>query len=331
MGLPVVVVSSVIRSTQQGESHGGVYLIDLETGRHHQCVDWDDQTIDWAGRGADRGLRGVAIHGSEVLLAASDEILVYDQSFQLQRSYRNPYLAHCHEISLEGDLLHVTSTGFDAVLTIDLETGEFVRGHHLAWSRLGRLRQRRLRHRGARPIPRSSTFDPREDGGPAASDTCHVNNVHAADGRLYLSGTGLGHVLEVVQDGLRSAARIPYGTHNARPFREGVLYNHTAKDAIVRQRGNHPRATATYPIPQHEPSDLRYADLPGDHARPSFGRGLCVVGDGVLVGGSSPATVTAYDIETGDVLRSVTLTRDVRNAIHGLDVWPFDMPPSDTP
>ncbi len=34
--LPVVVASSVVRSTLKGESHGGVYMVDLETGAAEQ-------------------------------------------------------------------------------------------------------------------------------------------------------------------------------------------------------------------------------------------------------------------------------------------------------
>jgi hypothetical protein len=43
----------------------------------------------------------------------------------------------------------------------------------------------------------------------------------------------------------------------------------------------------------------------------------------VVAGGSSPSTVTVYDLADNRRLLSVNLTMDVRNAIHGLEVWPF--------
>ena len=46
--------------------------------------------------------------------------------------------------------------------------------------------------------------------------------------------------------------------------------------------------------------------------------------DGRLVGGSSPATITVYDIDAGTTVTSVNISMDVRNAVHGLEVWPFD-------
>ena len=39
---------------------------------------------------------------------------------------------------------------------------------------------------------------------------------------------------------------------------------------------------------------------------------------------SSPSTVSVYDLAANTRLLSVNLTMDVRNAIHGLAVWPYD-------
>ena len=105
--LPRMIATSVVRATNQGESHGGVYLVDLLGGSFEQVIDWNEASISWEGRGADRGLRGIAFHEDLVLLAASDEIFVYDTELRLVGSHRNRYLKHCHEIAVDGDhLLH---------------------------------------------------------------------------------------------------------------------------------------------------------------------------------------------------------------------------------
>ena len=87
--LPTVIATSVIRSVQQGESHGGIYIIDLETGEVRQPVDWDNAAISWEGRGMDRGLRGIAFYHDYLYVAASDEKFVYDREFNIRKSYRN--------------------------------------------------------------------------------------------------------------------------------------------------------------------------------------------------------------------------------------------------
>jgi len=317
--LPKVVLSSVVRSSYKGESHGGVYLVELETGGTERVVDWNDPTIGWEGRGADRGLRGIAFHGDRVYLAASDEIFVYNERFELQESFRNRYLKHCHEITIAGDRLFAASTGFDSVLEYDLGTKTFARGYCLRFAPIWRIRQKL----GLRPRPRFRVFDPNEADGPARGDTCHVNNIFAKGGAIYVCGTGLGNVWRI--DGSRPSryAHVPYGSHNARPFRGGVLLNHTATDriAFVNLRG---RVLRSFPLPSYSERELENAALPRDLARQAFGRGLAVVGDDLIIGGSSPATVTAYRFDPPSVIGSVNVTMDVRNAVHGLEVWPFD-------
>ena len=47
--LPTVVATSVIRSATKGHSHGGVYLVDLDSAEATLVIDWDAADIDWLG------------------------------------------------------------------------------------------------------------------------------------------------------------------------------------------------------------------------------------------------------------------------------------------
>jgi hypothetical protein len=318
-GLPTVIMSSVVRASHQGESHGGVYLVDMATDSIEQVLDWDDPSIDWEGRGGDRGLRGIAFSDDRVFLAASDEIFIYDRGFRPLGSIRNPYLRHCHEITTSGHRLFITSTGFDSVLEYDLAAGRFVKGYCLRFGRLWRVRRLR-RSLGVHPRPRLSTFDPNEPNGPEPGDTSHINSVVFKDDTLYVSGVGLRNVWSVRDDGLQSYARIPYGSHNARPFRDGVLLNHTETDriAFISRAG---RSLRSFPLSHYEPDRLLHSGLSTDLARQAFGRGLAVVSDDLIVGGSSPATLTAYQFDPPEILKSINVSMDIRNAVHGLEVW----------
>ena len=86
--LPTLLASSVIRGSRLGESHGGLYRVDLERGTAELKLDWNDTGIDISGRGGDRGLRGIAFHGERILVAANAELLVLDQDFHC--SSRSP-------------------------------------------------------------------------------------------------------------------------------------------------------------------------------------------------------------------------------------------------
>ena len=78
-------------------------------------------------------------------------------------------------------------------------------------------------------------------------------------------------------------------------------------------------------VPRYDSSDLRHQDREESSiARAGYARGLCVLSDRVVAGGSSPSTISIYDLADNKTLLSVNLTMDVRNAIHGLEKWPYD-------
>ncbi|MGH9891681.1 MAG: hypothetical protein ACREA0_06810, partial [bacterium] len=296
----------------------GVYLVDLGSGDIEQVVDWDDGAISWEGRGAERGLRGIAFYEEVILIAASNRVIAFDRDFNVVDSFANPYLKHLHEIHRAGDLLWVSSTEFSSVLGFDLKQGRFSIACHVtrtypsSWA--GRL--------NAFPRYWLRNFDPQAPDEPPAKGSLHVNNVFVHEGSLLLSGTGARHVLEVADGQVRPYARVPRGTHNAHPFREGVLANHTASNriAFMSRRG---RLKRSFPIKTYQESELEHSSLPADHARQAFGRGLCTWKGRLLIGGSSPATISAIDFDTGERLACVNIRMDVRNAIHGLEIWPF--------
>jgi hypothetical protein len=77
-------------------------------------------------------------------------------------------------------------------------------------------------------------------------------------------------------------------------------------------------------VPRYPADELTHTDADDSGiARQGFARGLCVLSDSQVAGGSSPSTITVYDLGANETLLSVNLTRDVRNAVHGLEVWPY--------
>lgn len=324
-GLPRVVTTSVIRSASKGESHGGAYIVDLQAGKCEQVLDWNKDDIGWAGRGGDRGLRGIAFYGNHVLMASSNEILIYDSSFKLIESYTNQYMNWCHEIFVFGNSLYVTSTSHDSLLEFDLERGAFTKGYCIRRSNplglLGRVVRKILpSRRNAHPV--LSVFDPNKSRGPSAADTIHLNSVTVHDGVIYASGTGINALLSISEDQLATHAYIPRHSHNAQPYGDGVLLNSTREERTL-YTDCQGHVLGEFPVRKYPEELLLQSDTPKDHARPYFARGLCLDGKGLLVVGSSPATVTAWSLDSKEIVASVNLTMDIRNAIHGLDIWPF--------
>lgn len=303
-----LIATSVVRGSHPGESHGGVYLVDLGAREVHQALDWNTTGIDWQGRGGDRGLRGIAFDGEVVYIAASDELFAYTPDFRRIGSWRNPYLKHCHEIAAWERTLFLASTGFDAILGFDLDRRQF------SWAMQVVTNQFRFQGRG---------FDPRKENGPLMLNKLHLNNVQCTKGGMYLAGLKTGGMLLFNGREVHMAVELPPGAHNARPFRDGVLFNDTEAD-LLRYTGRDGAEDRAFRVPGYPAESLQNLDLdPSRVARQGFGRGLAVLSDTLVAGGSSPATISVYDLPRNERVLSVNLTMDVRNAIHGLEVWPY--------
>ncbi|MCH9693514.1 MAG: hypothetical protein K0U72_03315 [Gammaproteobacteria bacterium] len=305
--LPKLIATSVVRGSQQGESHGGIFIVDFDAQSGEQLVDWNTSGIDFDGRGADRGLRGITFDQDDVYVAASDELYCYDRKFERKRSFRNRYLKHCHEIVRMERRIFLTSTGFDCLLAFNLDTNEFDWGFQLIkqydqW--------------------KGYTFDPRGDAGPRAVNDFHINMVHVDSGGIFLSGLRTNALLQLESDwSVSEYCNLPPGTHNGRPWHGGVVFNDTANDCVrYVPRAGKPLA---FTVPSYDPEHIELAGIDDSKvARQGFGRGLCIVNDRLIAAGSSPSTISLYDTESRQKVGSVNLSMDIRNAIHGLEVWP---------
>lgn len=304
--MTALIATSVVRGSRQGESHGGVYLVDLDAEHVAQVIDWNTVDIDWQGRGWDRGLRGIEFDGDRIFIAASDELFAFDRDFRKLASWRSPYLKHCHEISRFKRRLYLTSTGFDSLLGFDLDRNRFAWGLRVSKG-----------NGGLRGVP----FNPAGEHGPPPSNLLHLNSVTALERGLYFSGLRTGGLLKFDGRSIREIASLPEGSHNARPHRDGILFNDSQADVV---RFASPAAQRVFRVPRYEEDQLTHRDLDDTRiARQAFARGLCVVDDHLVAAGSSPSTIALHDLDRVKTTLTVTLSFDIRNAIHGLEVWPY--------
>ena len=160
--------------------------------------------------------------------------------------------------------------------------------------------------------------------GPRPVNDFHINNVHVNENGIFFSGLKIPALLHLNSENkVSEVCSLPLGTHNAQPYRDGVLFNDTQSDALrfVSRRGEQ----QAYRIRTYPEDDVQFAGIDDSKiARQGFGRGLCIVGDRFVAGGSSPSTITLYDLEAKLEVGFVNISMDIRNAIHGLEVWPFD-------
>jgi len=303
-----LVATSVVRGTSKGESHGGVYIVDLDTDQVYQPVNWNTRNKDWQGPDSDRGLRGIAFHNERVFIAASDELVECTPNFEHVASHRNPYLKKCHEICVHGHHLFMASTAYDTVLAFNLRKNVFDRAFMVRTDgqnfSMGR-------------------FNPNSDEGPLPMNKLHIDNIFCKKGGMYISGLRTKGLLLFNGNRIGIAATLPAGTHDARPFGEGIIFNDTESNKL-RYATPDRKDDCAFDVPLYSETDIENNEMVDSSiARLGFGRGLCAIDDKLIAAGSSPATISLYDLEQKKRLKTVNLSRDIRNTIHGLEVWPY--------
>ena len=303
-----LVATSVVRGSCQGESHGGIYIVDLEKEHVYQTVDWSKTDIDWQGRGGDRGLRGIATHEDRVFVVASDELFEYTPDFELVASHRNHYLKHCHEICVHEHHLFITSTAYDSILAFNLRTNTFDKAFMVKTD--GNSLD-------------MNQYNPNNNHGPLPMNKLHINNIFCEKGGMYISGLRTKGLLLYNGKRIGVSTTLPTGTHNARPFREGILFNDTQSNKLryATRSGENDCAIS---VPLYANAELLNIEMDDSRiARQGFGRGLCAISDTLIAAGSSPATVTLYDLDKKKMYRAINFSMDIRNTIHTLAVWPY--------
>lgn len=304
--MTILVATSVVRGSPEGASHGAVHLIDLDRGRAAQLIDWKAGGVDWLAPGGGRGLRGVAFDGERVFIAASGQLLVFTPDFEWLQSYRSPYLGQAHEMAIFDRRLYLTSTGFDSVLGFDLDANRFDWGLHIA---------------GGEAAWQGTPFDPQGVLGPPPANALQLNSIYCDARGMFISGARTLGMLYFDARRIVRVVTLPQGVHNARPWRDGVLFHDTAAGVV---RLLTPASNRVFQVPQYPAGLLTGADA-GDAriARQGFARGLCVVDERVFASGSSPATITLHDPDTMKTTLSINLSMDIRHTIHTLAVWPY--------
>jgi hypothetical protein len=303
--MTILAVTTVVRGSMKGERHGAIYLLDIAGEQGAQVLEWTRPSIDWKGHGGARGLRGIACSGERVFVAADAELLVFTPEFELLEKHRSPYLGGARGVTVFENRVYVISSAYDAVLAFDLDLGRFAFGLQVSNDEAGL---------------RATPFDPSGTVGPFLRNRLELQSIHADPRGLFLSGPSTLGLLHF--DGRRIAqlVSLPEGARDARPWRDGVLFNDTSADAV---RFITPEHNRVFPLLDYPVSDLQNADVAdAGIARPGFARGLCVIDDQVFASGSSPLTITLHNIETMQTTRRFNLDLDVRHCVNSLVVWP---------
>ncbi|MGD8928182.1 MAG: hypothetical protein PVI22_04380, partial [Lysobacterales bacterium] len=269
-------------------------------------LDWTHSAIDWSGQGGGRGLRGIAFHEETVFVAGGSELFCFSPTFELLEVHRSPYLGQVQALACFDGRVYAVSAAFDSVLAFNLAERRFDWGLQIVDD-----------GGGLRGLP----FNPSRTTGPSPTNELRLHSVHCDSRGLFLSGLSTMGLLRFDGKGLQRLVTLPEGVRDARPWRDGVLFNDTHAGAVRFLTPEHNRVfeVPLYPESELTPGSFEDATV----AIQGFAQGLCVVGGGHFASGSSPLTISLHDLDAMKTNLRINLSTDARQAFHTLAVWPF--------
>lgn len=299
MNFPKIITSCAVRASDHNDVHGGIYMVDLKKETYDLVLSWSEK-IDEFGRGAERGLRGIAKYKEYFVVAAASSILFLDVNFNIIKTIKNEYFRFLHEIVICNDMLYIASTGFDSIILYNFKKDKVIRGYQI---------------NGNKAI----MFDPNKRDQIKKSDKCHINSVSIFKENLYFCGTQLSGIFSIKKDRIIKAAMVPSGTHNAQLLdNNSVIMNNTGAGCIeVRDLKNKKRYSRS--VLQIPKKDLLNGNLNDKIARQPFARGMDIC-DELVIAGSSPAMISVYSINGLKNIKNIIMNKDMRYSIHGIEI-----------
>jgi len=315
-----LLASTIARSTKQGESHGGLFLIRPFESKYCKILDWTEENIKWGGSGGERGLRGICFYKDYLLVATNNFIIVFDEDLNEVRRICGPLLNLCHEICVGEDQLFISSTGYDLIVSYDLEQNKFSRCAKFYGSP---TRSERYEIEDTKSFIRQNEF--------------HINSVYYMDKKVYAAtgtkgdvfilSSGLDFINSFQSDASLRLDRLQlpdshrgfFGrkviAHNVYPFMEGFLLNYTENHSIVYFKDG--RADW---LVQH-PSCPPHHGVTPDLMSHGWARGLCFT-DRFAFSGSFPASVLTVDLNEKAPVGKMFLSDYMGHSVHGLEIVP---------
>ena len=305
-----ILASSVIRASNVGEVHGGLYLVDFDNETVKLCVYWDRNFKCLDGLhltyGGERGLRGIAFYNERIFVTAAGAIHEFDPEFNLINSYSVRSLQNAHETFVRDDELFISCTAWASILVFNMRYKTFVRGYKINF-----LDQT------------VESFDPYDES-YELDGKGHINNVFLFNEFLYFSGTTYPYLFRFDGFEIERYRKISDETHNVKFLGDHLIYNDTGRNRIVVLGKDEVEPREVYHPPIYTEVEMEGSSEKEDIARQGFTRGLAVDGD-LIFGGSSPANITMYERGNPNPVKTIRISKNICNAIHGLEVWPYDV------
>jgi len=304
-----IICTTVVRAAKQGDIHGGLYVIDTNNGDILHHAPYERDFVNDNERGGERGLRGICVLPDRIIVADSAGFIELDKdTYEIRRTFQDrEYFKSIHEIAFFDDHIWATSTAYDAIVKLDLDFN--IKGF---WEILGENVDNHKVLTGKMEINPETK---------SQNDSYHINSIFATKDRLLFSGlltplydfNTFEEVCQIPTVQTTSGQLANGFVHNFYGYDDFFTINFTTFSSLGLSYDG--KDFEHFGIPRA--SDVKYQV--DEIASNNWNRGLAM-GGGKLFIGSSPARILIFDIETKTFETEIKLEKDMRHAIHGLEI-----------
>jgi hypothetical protein len=309
-----IICTTVIRAAKQGDIHGGLYVLDTDTEEVIHHAPYEKDFINDNERGGERGLRGISVLDDRIIVADSAGFIELDRNtYEIKRTHQDKeYFKSIHEMVFHDGHLWVTSTAYDAVVKVDLDFNvvDF-------WELSG------ISLSNSKRLTGKSSITPETKN---EEDQYHINSITVNDDKVKVSG--LLTDLHNLED-MSVSTPIPKFTintsgyitrvdtfsfvHNFYEYHDMSIANLTTFNSLGIY--NKPDGWKQIRIPRMKNAKYSIDKV----AVNNWNRGLARKDNKIIIG-SSPARILIYDLEADKFEKEIQLEKDIRHAVHGLEI-----------
>ena len=320
-----IICSTVVRAAKQGDIHGGLYVIDVDSEEIVHYSPYAEDFVNDNERGGERGLRGITVLDDRIVVADSGGLIELDkETFQIVRRFSDDKIfKSIHEICYFDNNIWVTSTAYDSIASVDLDFK--LSG---LWEVVG---ENRSDYKALLGLEQINPGEAPED------DNFHINSISAYDNTLVFGGL-ITHLYDFktmdVINPMPMIERSKSFQHNFYEYPGFYAVNLTtfgylglikSDDSVHTMPNSFNNESTTI---ERTLLKTRFVALPkakkvkyhaDEIAKANWNRGLARHEDFLFVG-SSPARIIMFNMNDGKIEKTIQLEEDIRHCIHGLEI-----------
>lgn len=296
---PSSVLISTISSDAPSADTTSIYSLCFEKNNIGEIISWTTAPVaGQQGNSCSIGpaMKAITFHKDTIYGTIKNELLLFNNNFELIQSVDNAYLEGFNTIFPYGNQLFIQSPSFDSFLVFDCPSQTFTAGYQ-------------IKHNKTANCIYLAPFNPNSGKGPRPQNAMGLKNLFIRENRIFFSCLNYDYLFSVEENGaMHLAAPISLGAKFIRPYKKGFLMENSVKKC-VEYFSLHGKHLETFLIDTPICENLKEI-ITTDNVGERGGDG-----EELIIAAFLPATIAIYQSGTTTPVITMNLSNDIQGTI----------------